>query len=102
MYMVHKFLFTDFYGLNLSINWGLLSSNYCIFSTMLRLAVALPLLGIAMGQYSTCGEGEGSFYDFEMPLLDGSRNVSFLEYEGKVGFLANSYHALLELDCKII
>jgi len=57
---------------------------------MLRLSVALPLLGMAMGQYSTCGEGEGSFYDFEMPLLDGSRNVSFSEYEGKAVLVTNT------------
>jgi len=57
---------------------------------MLRLAFALPLVGIALGQMSSCGEGEGSLYDFSMPLLDGSRNVSFSEFEGKAVLVVNT------------
>ena len=44
------------------------------------------LLGLVM---SPCREGEGSLYDHEMTLLDGSRNVSLSEYGGKVVLLVN-------------
>ena len=44
------------------------------------------LLGLAM---SPCREGEGSLYDHQMTLLDGSRNVSLSEYSGKVVMLVN-------------
>ena len=44
------------------------------------------LLGLVM---SPCREGEGSLYDHEMTLLDGSRNVSLSEYSGKVVLLVN-------------
>ena len=36
-----------------------------------------------------CREGEGSLYDHQMTLLDGSRNVSLSEYSGKVVMLVN-------------
>jgi glutathione peroxidase-family protein len=39
---------------------------------------------------SECVEGEGSLYDFELELLDRSRNVSLSEYEGKVVMLVNT------------
>ena len=44
------------------------------------------LLGLTM---SPCREGEGSLYDHQMTLLDGSRNVSLSEYSGKVVMLVN-------------
>ena len=44
------------------------------------------LLGLAM---TSCREGEGSLYDHQMTILDGSRNVSLSEYSGKVVMLVN-------------
>ena len=50
---------------------------------------ALPALLTAIPM-SECVEGEGSLYDFELELLDRSRNVSLSEYEGKVVMLVNT------------
>ena len=44
------------------------------------------LLGLAM---TSCREGEGSLYDHQMTILDGSRNVSLAELAGKVVVLVN-------------
>ena len=54
----------------------------------LGLLFLLPtaLVGLVM---TPCREGEGSLYEHEMTLLDGSRHVSLSEYSGKVVLLVN-------------
>jgi len=51
------------------------------------LLALLPCL--VAGIHSDCRQGEGSLYDFTVPALDGSRNVSFAEYTGKAVLLIN-------------
>lgn len=57
---------------------------------LLRAGTALAALPAILALTMTkCSEGEGSLYDHTLPLLDGSRNVSLSEYEGKVVLLVN-------------
>lgn len=60
------------------------SKTICLLGLLSLLPTAL--LGLVM---TSCREGEGSLYDHEMTLLDGSRNVSLSEYSGKVVLLVN-------------
>jgi len=61
-------------------------------STMSLTTGELTLLpGLIAGlTYTDCRSGEGSLYDHQMTILDGSRNVSLSEYSGKVVLLVNT------------